>query len=126
MLQNLKRYHPLSLIFLLLLFVSSAGPAAAQLLHVDSDYRIVSVDAAQERIGVALPNASPTVRQNWLYIGPDTRGSVRQYLGNGTFRDREIRGEQIISAAEHHRGELFKVYGGRDWDGSIDAHSVWL
>lgn len=125
MLKNLKNYS-LSAILLLLLFVSCTGPAAAQLLHVDSDYRIVSVDTAQERIGVALPNASPNVRQNWLYVGPDTRGSLRQYLGNGTFRDREIRGEQIISAAEHHRGDLLKVYGGRDWDGSIDAHTVWL
>ena len=84
------------------------------------------MDTDRERIGVALPNANPHVRQSWVYIKPSTRGSVRKYLGHGAFRDKELGMNQIIDEAIHHKGDVFQVYGGRDWDGSIDAHTVWL
>lgn len=98
----------------------------AQLVTVESQYRIVEVDRAENRIGIALPDANPNERQNWVYIKPDTRASMRQYMGNGTFRDESMTPNGVMNAAETHVGELIKINGGRDFDGSIDAKKVWM
>ena len=100
--------------------------AQAQLVVVEDTFRIVEVDHTQNRIGIAKPDADPNVRQNWLYIEPDTKAATRHYSG-GYFRDRVYTGtETIVDLAEMHEGQLFKVNGGRDWDGSIDASKIWL
>jgi hypothetical protein len=104
----------------------SAQRAEAQLVTVESQYRIVEVDHGQNRIGIALPDASPNERQNWVYIKPDTRGAMREYMGNGTFRDEMMTPNGILDAADSRVGELMKINGGRDFDGSIDAKKVWM
>lgn len=101
-------------------------PAEAQLVMVESKYRIVEVDRAENRIGIALPDASPSETQNWVYIKPDTSASMRQNLGNGTFRDETMTPNGVMDAAQSRIGGMMKVNGGRDFDGSIDAKKVWM
>lgn len=103
-----------------------AEKVEAQLISVESQYRIVEVDRTENRIGIALPDASPNERQNWVYIKPDTRGSMRQYMGNGTFRDESMSPNGVLNAAEDRVGGLIKINGGRDFDGSIDAKKIWM
>lgn len=103
-----------------------ARPANAQLLLVESKYRVVDVDKSENRIRVALPGDNPNVGQNWVYIDTDTRGSMRTYHGNGTFSDELLTPNGILNAAAAREGELIKISGGRDWDGSINAKSVWM
>lgn len=98
----------------------------AQLISVESQYRIVEVDRSENRIGIALPDADPNERQNWVYIKPDTLGSMRQYMGNGTFRDERMSGNGLMDAAASRVGGLVKINGGRDFDGSIDAKKIWM
>jgi len=62
--------------------LTATQPAEAQLVLVNSRYRIVTVDRADQRVGVALPDADPDVRQSWVYIKPSTRISYRRYLEN--------------------------------------------
>lgn len=103
-----------------------ADKVEAQVLTVESQYRIVEVDTHENRIGIALPDANPNERQNWVYIESDTNGSMRHYLGNGTFRDEAMTPNGILKAAQSRVGELMKIEGGRDFDGSIDASKVWM
>ena len=103
-----------------------AEKVEAQLVSVESQYRIVEVDRMENRIGIALPDASPNERQNWVYIKSDTRGSMRQYMGNGTFRDEHMSPNGVLNAAESRVGGLIKINGGRDFDGSIDAKKIWM
>lgn len=100
--------------------------AEAQLVMVESKYRIVEVDRTENRIGIALPDAAPNERQNWVYIKPDTTASMRQNLGNGTFRDEAMTPNGVLDAAQSRIGGMMKVNGGRDFDGSIDAKKVWM
>ena len=100
--------------------------AEAQLVMVESKYRIVEVDRTENRIGIALPDAAPNERQNWVYIKPDTTASMRQNLGNGTFRDDAMTPNGVLDAAQSRIGGMMKVNGGRDFDGSIDAKKVWM
>lgn len=106
--------------------VLTPSPAEAQLVIVESRYRIVEVDRQENRIGIALPDADPNERQNWVYIKPDTTASMRHSLGNGAFRDEAMTPNGIMDAAEERIGGMFKVNGGRDFDGSIDAKKVWM
>lgn len=101
-------------------------PVDAQVLTVGSQYRIVEVDRFENRIGIALPDANPNERQNWVYIKSDTTGSMRQSLGNGTFRDEAMTPNGILNAAESRVGGLMKLEGGRDFDGTIDASKIWM
>lgn len=103
----------------------SFDKAEAQLINVESKYRIVEVDRGEQRIGVALPEADPKERQTWIYIKPDTKSSMREYLGGGAFRDEILSTNGIFNAAEARVGNVFKINGGRDFDGSIDAKKVW-
>lgn len=105
--------------------LSSGQIAEAQLVVVTSPYRVVSVDRAQQRIGVALPDANPNKRQTWIYVKPDTRASMRKRAGNGFF-DEQMSFNGIFDAAQARKGSLIKVHGGRDFDGSIDAKTVWF
>lgn len=101
--------------------------ANAQLVVVEDTYRVVEIDDAENRVGIANPDADPNVVQNWVYIEPDTRAAAREYYQNGLFRDMVYSdSEKIIELAEMHEGDLFKLNGGRDWDGSIDASKIWF
>lgn len=111
----------------LLSFVGlNTAPADAQMILVESKYRVVDVDKFENRIRVALPEDDPNVGQNWVYIDSDTRGAMRIYHGNGTFSDQVLGPEAILNAAAAREGQLIRVHGGRDWDGSINAKSVWM
>ncbi len=101
-------------------------PSSAQLIVVENDFRIVSVDQSENRIGIAMPDADPNVRQNWLYLEDDVRLSIRQNVG-GAFRDRVYTDKNIIfNVMRANRGQLMTIHGGRDWDGSIDASKIWM
>jgi hypothetical protein len=111
----------------LVAFGGFAQPADAQLVVVEDTFRIVDVDKAENRIAIANPSADPDVRQNWLYIEDSTRGAVRNYVSDGLFQDEVLTSTwEILEAAENREGQLFKVNGGRDFDGSIDANKIWL
>ena len=101
-------------------------PAEAQLIKVDSKYRIVTVDVPGQRIGVALPDANPKERQSWVYIKPSTEASMRKYYGDGFFKDEKMSFNGIFNAAEQRVGKMFRIKGGRDFDGSINAKKVWF
>ena len=123
---RLKKLLSFALTALLITAALGTLPADAQLVLVESKYRIVDVDKFENRIAVALPDTDPDVAQTWVYIKRDTRGSMRTYTSNGAFRDEILTPEGILRAAERREGELIKINGGRDWDGSIDAKSVWM
>lgn len=108
----------------LLLFLVAAGPAQAQLLSVTGEYRITNVDQAGQRVGVALRDADPNIRQNWVYIKPDTRIVKRTFLPGGVFKDENWTFNGFFEKAR--KGMKIKVEGGRDWDKSIHAKKIWL
>ncbi len=88
----------------LLSFVGlNTAPADAQMILVESKYRVVDVDKFENRIRVALPEDD-----------------------NGPFSDQVLGPEAILNAAAAREGQLIRVHGGRDWDGSINAKSVWM
>lgn len=103
-----------------------AEKVEAQLVSVESQYRIIEVDRAENRIGIALPDAPAGERQNWVYIKPDTKASMRQSFGNGMFRDEHMTPNGVLDAASSRVGGMMKVNGGRDFDGSIDAKKIWM
>lgn len=118
--------NSLYLLALLLWSLSlNSGPAEAQLVLVDDPFRIVEVDKSKNRIGIAKPGAKPNVRQNWVYLDLDTRASYRTYIPSArAYRDRVITGKQILDVAAGNIGQIMRVKGGRDWDGSIKAKAI--
>lgn len=112
-------------VFALVITGLTVSPSEAQLVLVNEVFRIVQVDHDNNRIGIAKPDASPNVRQNWVYVDIDTRGSYRTYVaGSGTFRDKTLSGRQVLNVADANKGQVMNVKGGRDWDGSIKAKTV--
>ncbi|MFA5506784.1 MAG: hypothetical protein WC314_05645 [Vulcanimicrobiota bacterium] len=125
----MKQFPGLPTIFILTLCLAwslTAPPASAQLLLATGRYRVVSVDQAEQRIGVARPDDSPKVRQTWVYLKPDTVMVRRRYQGNGSFKDEFITYNAMYEVLRNHKGELVKIHGGRDWDSSIDAKKIWM
>lgn len=122
-----KIFTLISTLALLLVVFPFMKPADAQLVVVEEDFRIVSVDENDNRFAIAKPDADPDVRQNWVYLEHDARLARRHYLGNGAFRDEVIRDDEaIFNILRANRGKVIKVHGGRDWDGSIDASKLWM
>ena len=124
--KTMTKIIPTMILALMVFLGSSVQPVDAQLVLVESQYRIVDVDHTENRIGVALPDADPDVAQTWVYVKPDTRASKRVYHGDGFFRDEQLSTNGLMDAVENREGELIKVHGGRDWDGSIDAKTIWM
>jgi len=122
----ISRFLPMLTAAMIMAFFTSVQPAEAQLILVESKYRIVEVDQVENRIGVALPDANPNETQTWVYVKPETRASMREYYGNGTFRDEQLSTNGLMNVVDKREGQLIKVHGGRDWDGSIDAKTIWL
>lgn len=119
----MKRHTILSLPFLLLVFLTAA-PAQSQLLSVTGEYRVVEVDRAEQRVGVALRDADPDKRQNWVVIKPGTKIIQRKFLKGGVFRDEVMTFNGFFDYVK--KGTKFRVEGGRDWDRSIHAKKIWL
>ncbi|MCA9776915.1 MAG: hypothetical protein KC800_09375 [Candidatus Eremiobacteraeota bacterium] len=126
MMKYISKFAPMLMMATVLAFFTSVQPANAQLILVESQYRVVEVDQAENRIGVALPDANPNETQTWVYVKPETRSSMRKYYGDGYFRDEQLSTNGLMNAVEQREGSLIKVHGGRDWDGSIDAKTIWL
>ncbi len=101
---------------------TASSPARAQILLVTSDYRVVDLDQDKNRIGVALPESKPNVRQNWVYVRLETE-VVRRQEKDGWIRDEILKPEEIWTSIQ--KGDVIRVQGGRGWDGSITARSIW-
>lgn len=101
-----------------------AGQAQAQILMVTGEYQVTNVDRDEQRIGIALRGDDPNVRQNWVYIKPDTKIVRRVWLRGGAFRDEVMSWNGFFDYVR--KGTKLRVHGGRDWDGSIDAKKIWL
>lgn len=107
----------LTLIAALAALLLLAGlPARAQILLVDSDYRVVTIDKEGSRFSVALPDDDPDVPQNWVHIEMKTRS----ILPNG----KEI--DPLKALAHLKKGMVVKVNGGRRFDGEITAETLWF
>lgn len=106
------------------LAVLANSMAWAQILMVTGEYRVTHVDRAEQRLGIALRDADPNVRQNWVYVKADTKIVRRLFMGDGAFKDEVMTWNEFFDYAK--KGTLIKVHGGRDWDGSIDAKKIWL
>lgn len=102
----------------------AVGQARAQLLMVTGEYRVTHVDRAHQRVGIALREADPNVRQNWVNVSPETKIVRRVWLGGGAFRDEVMTWNGFFEYVR--KGTKLKVHGGRDWDGEIEAKKIWL
>lgn len=100
------------------------GTAQAQLLSVTGEYRVTQVDRPQQRIGIALRESDPNVRQNWIYVKPETKIVKRVFLKNGTFKDKNLNFNDFFDYVK--KGTMLRVEGGRDWDKSIHARKIWF
>lgn len=118
---RIKFSSTLTLFFVLLCL--SVG-SQAQLLSVTGEYRVTDVDRPGQRFGIALRDADPNARQNWVYVKPDTRIIKRKFLPNGTFKDQVYGFNEFFDYVK--KGTLLKVEGGRDWDKSIHAKKIWF
>jgi hypothetical protein len=118
---NKKRSLSFSLLLLLLL---SVAPLQAQLLSVTGEYRVVSVDRPGQRVGIALRDADPNKRQNWVYVKPGTRIVKRNFYSGNGFRDEIMTFNGFFDYVK--KGTLLRVEGGRDWDKSIHAKKIWM
>lgn len=49
---------------------------------------------------------------------------IRDYQGDGTFRDITVNGEAVLNYLKP--GQKLRVHGGRDWDNSIVAKKIWM
>lgn len=117
--RSLSRYFVFLAALLSIFF--SMSEAEAQLIPVTETYRVVVVDRAEQRIGIARINDSPDVRQNWVYI------KERTEIVHRIWRDKEFR-DEVIDWNEFFRlikkGHCIRVHGGRNFDTSIDAKSI--
>lgn len=107
-----------------LALLATAAPARSQLLLVTGEYVVVELDQANNRIGVALPEANKDVRQNWIYVKLETEIVKRHYQDGGWFKDEVITPNGIWGAVG--KGTKLKVQGGRGWDGTIAAKKIWM
>ncbi|MCR4783022.1 MAG: hypothetical protein K6A35_00685 [bacterium] len=119
----MKRTFSITLAVLALLaaFVAMQYPVQAQLILASGTYRITELDEDKERIGIAQLDANPTVTQNWIYLKLKTKVTKR-FSQNGWLRDESVPISEIFNVVE--KGDVIKVEGGRDWNGSITAKDI--
>ncbi|HXE72130.1 MAG TPA: hypothetical protein VNO81_05675 [Candidatus Nitrosotenuis sp.] len=108
----------------LLLGLLCSAPGQAQLLLVDSDYRITNLDPSGERFGIALVDDDPRVQQNWVYLKIETKIYRRMTASDGSQKIIPVTIDKFWKIVRV--GEVLRVQGGRDWDGSIHADTLWL
>lgn len=111
-------------VFLLLLLLIVSAPVHAQLVTVKAEYRVVDTQASKERLGVALPEANPDKRQNWMYVKATTKFVKRTKLDSRTFRDEVLNYDGFFATVK--KGDILRVNGGRGWDGTITAKSIYF
>ncbi len=112
-----------TLAILLTALFANATQAQAQLILASGTYRITELNQDKERIGIAQMDANPTVTQNWVYLRLKTKVTKR-FSQNGWLRDENIPVSEIFSVIE--KGDVIKVNGGRDWNGSITAKDILI
>ncbi|MFA5504139.1 MAG: hypothetical protein WC314_08175 [Vulcanimicrobiota bacterium] len=118
------RFKILTLCALLGLFVLSSDRSSGQLILASGDYRVVEVDQEHLRVGVALLEAQPDERQNWIYLTAKTTINKRHSSGDGWFRDEKLSYEGFLNTVRS--GDKLRVEGGRRWDGGITAKKIWM
>lgn len=114
----------LSQVLFLLLLLIGATPVHAQLVTVKAEYRVVDTQATKERVGVSLPEANPDKRQNWMYVKATTKFVKRTKIDAHTFRDEVLNYEGFFATVK--KGDMIRVNGGRGWDGTITAKSIYF
>ena len=114
----------LTRLFLILLTLLALAPAQAQLVTVKAEYRVVEKQPKKQRVGICLLEANPDKRQNWLYVKATTKFVKRTYLGKQTFRDEVLTYDGFFNTVK--KGDILRVNGGRGWDGSITAKSIYF
>lgn len=119
-----SRLRVLALFALLGLFVISSDRSSGQLLLANGEYRVVEVDSEHQRFGVALLEAKPDKRQNWIYVTASTSINKRHSSGDGWFRDEKLSYEGFFNSVRP--GDKVRVKGGRRWDGGITAKKIWM
>lgn len=107
-----------------LLLLMVACPAQAQLVTVKADYRVVDTQSAKQRVGVALPEANPDKRQNWMYVKATTKFVKRTKIDAQTYRDEVLTYDGFFATVK--KGDMIRVNGGRGWDGTITAKSIYF
>ncbi len=114
-----------TLLLSLLALLALTFPAQAQLLWVTGDYRVVVVDAERHRIGISLLSASDqTRRQNWCYLTMNTKLVRKVYDAEGWMREENVPAHDILE--ELKAGDIVRVNGGRAFDLSITARTIWV
>lgn len=112
----------LKTILLTLLVLACSGASQAQLVTVKGEYRVVDTQPHKQRLGVALPDADPNKRQNWLYVKATTKFVKRTYLAKQTFKDEILTYDGFFNTVK--KGDILRLNGGRGWDGTITAKSI--
>ncbi|MGM9998781.1 MAG: hypothetical protein ACI38Q_05255 [Candidatus Bruticola sp.] len=99
--------------------------AQAQIVLTTGNYRVVVIDKAQQRLGIAELDANPNRVQNWIYIKHNTEimKQLHSDADGNEFRYDKVNWSKFFG--EIKKGDLVKVHGGRDWDRSIDAKKLW-
>ncbi|MGM9993068.1 MAG: hypothetical protein ACI376_09560 [Candidatus Bruticola sp.] len=99
--------------------------ANAQIVLTTGDYRVVVIDKAQQRLGIAELDADPNRVQNWVYIKHNTEMMKLTHsdTDESQFRCDKVNWSEFFG--EIKKGVVIKVHGGRDWDRSIDARKIW-
>jgi hypothetical protein len=118
------RLRAFALFALLGLFVISSDRSSGQLLLAKGEYRVVEVDGDHQRVGVALLEAKPDERQNWVYVTATTKINKRHSSGDGWFRDEKLSYEGFFNSVR--AGDKLRLEGGRRWDGGITAKKIWM
>jgi hypothetical protein len=99
-------------------------PTEAQILMVTGNYRITEMDQTHERFGVALTEAKPDVRQNWVYVSPSTETHMRYTNTQGWHKDENLSYYQFFEQVKP--GTMVRITGGRRWDGEITGKKMWI
>lgn len=112
-----------SLILVFFLLFCAAG-AQAQIVLAKGEYRIVEIDPPNQRVGVALLEAKPDKRQNWVYVKATTKFVKRTKVAEQTFRDEVLTYDGFFNTI--NIGDVLRVRGGRGWTGKIHAKEIYF
>ncbi|GMU54914.1 MAG: hypothetical protein AMXMBFR33_40600 [Candidatus Xenobia bacterium] len=112
------------LLFTFMLF-ALVGTASAQVLTVDSNYRIVTLKPDEHGFDIQLvEERDPHDAQNWVYFKLETKIYQEIIRDDGSRKVFELTPQKFFKLAKV--GDIVRVQGGRDWDMSIAAYKIWL
>lgn len=115
----------LALALLLGLLCLAQQAQAGAILPVTGDYTVTEQVRSRERLGIRLRTAhNGNQTQNWLWLRPSTRVSMRHYNADGSYWDETLSYEKAWQVLTP--GRKFRVHAARDWDGTLVAHQIWL